>query len=217
MHNPLRSETEVFRAVVIIGVAAAVVVVLALAVSGTAGAIAFFALLGAGLFVLWQRSQGTEPAQHQVANAPAERHRVLVIANQTVGGKALLDEISRRCKGKRCDVLVITPALTNSQLQHWASDTDEATAAARTRLEASVAAIRSIGLDARGEVGDQDPNIALADGLREFGADEVIISTHPPDRSRWLEHGVVTRARAEVPVPVTHVVVDLDAEAATAR
>jgi GABA permease len=217
MHNPLRSETEVFRAVVIIGAGAALVVVLALAVSGTAGAIAFFTLVAVGLFVLWQRSQGTEPSPPQVANAPAEVHRVIVIANQTVGGKALLDEISRRCKGRRSEVLVITPALTNSQLQHWASDTDEATVAARARLETSVAAIRGIGLEARGEVGDQDPNVALADGLREFGADEVIISTHPPDRSRWLEHGVVTKARAEAPVPVTHVVVDLDAEAAPAR
>ena len=75
-----------------------------------------------------------------------------------------------------------------------------------------MAAIRDLGLDARGQVGDHDPNVALADGLREFGADEVIISTHPPDRSRWLEHGVVAKARAEVPLPVTHVVVDLEAE-----
>jgi GABA permease len=217
MHNPLRSETEVFRAVVITGAGAALVVVLALAVGGTAGAIAFFVLVGVGLIALWRRSQGTEPAQHEVAGASPELHRVLVIANQTVGGRALLDEISKRCKGRRSEVLVITPALTSSQLQHWASDTDEATVAARARLEASVSAIRGIGLEARGEVGDQDPNVALADGLREFGADEVIISTHPPDRSRWLEHGVVTKARSEVPVPVTHVVVDLEAEAAPAR
>ena len=114
-------------------------------------------------------------------------------------------------------MLVVTPALTASQLQHWASDTDEATGRGQSPLDASVAAIRGLGLEARGQVGDHDPNVALADGLREFGADEVIISTHPPDRSRWLEHGVVAKARAEVPLPVTHVVVDLDAEAAPAR
>jgi hypothetical protein len=49
--------------------------------------------------------------------------------------------------------------------------------------------------------------------LRAFPADELIISTHPPDRSKWLERGVVERARREVPLPVTHVVVDLEAEA----
>ena len=50
--------------------------------------------------------------------------------------------------------------------------------------------------------------------LAGFPADEVIISTHPPQRSRWLERGVVDRARRDVDLPVTHVVVDLEAEAA---
>ncbi len=216
MHNPLRSETEVFRAVVVVGAGAALVVAASLGVSGTAGAIAFFVLLAAGLAYLWGRSRGSEPTEHQVATSPQTVHRVLVIANQTVGGRALLEEIRKRCDGRRSEVLVVTPALTASGLQHWASDTDEATATARERLDASVAALEGIGLKARGVVGDQDPNVALADGLRELGADEVIISTHPPERSRWLEHGVVAKARAEVPVPVTHVVVDLDAEGAAA-
>jgi hypothetical protein len=35
------------------------------------------------------------------------------------------------------------------------------------------------------------------------------ISTHPPDRSNWLEAGVVERAQAELDLPVTHVIVDL--------
>jgi hypothetical protein len=41
----------------------------------------------------------------------------------------------------------------------------------------------------------------------------VIISTHPPERSRWLEQGVVERAERDVPLPVAHVV-DLEAERA---
>jgi hypothetical protein len=73
----------------------------------------------------------------------------------------------------------------------------------------------SAGLRARGYVGDHhDPNTALEDALREFAADEVLVSTHPPERSRWLEAGVVERARRDIPLPVTHVVVDLKAEAA---
>ena len=56
--------------------------------------------------------------------------------------------------------------------------------------------------------------MAIEDALRTFPADEVIISTHPPDRSRWLERGVVQRARDDVELPVTHVVVDLETEAA---
>jgi hypothetical protein len=71
------------------------------------------------------------------------------------------------------------------------------------------------GLAARGQVGDHhDPNTAIEDALREFPADELVISTHPPERSRWLEGGVVERARTEIPLPLTHVVVDLEAEGA---
>jgi hypothetical protein len=55
---------------------------------------------------------------------------------------------------------------------------------------------------------------AIEDALRVFGADEIIISTHPPGRSNWLERDEVAKARDRFPVPVTHVVVDLQAEQA---
>ena len=57
----------------------------------------------------------------------------------------------------------------------------------------------------------------LIDAVFEHRPDEIIISTHPPERSRWLEHGVVAKAREEIELPVTHVVVDLQAEAALPR
>jgi GABA permease len=84
-------------------------------------------------------------------------------------------------------------------------------------MELSIQAIeKSTGHRARGLIGDSDPNVAIEDALREFPADEIIIATHPPQRSRWLEQGVVSRAREEIDLPVTHVVVDLDAERAQA-
>ncbi len=217
MHNPLRSETEVFRAVVVVGAVVAVLVGITAVAGSTAGAILFFVLLVAGLWFLWRRSQGEERPDAEVASAPHDVHRILVVANQTVSGRALLDEIRKRCAGRAAEVHVICPALTASQLQHWASDTDEAVATARERLNASLRAIRGLGVEASGEVGDQEPNVALEDALRAFAADEVIISTHPRERSRWLEHGVVEKARSTVPLPVTHVVVDLDAEASAVR
>ena len=68
-------------------------------------------------------------------------------------------------------------------------------------------------IEARGEVGDGDPLQAIEDALRTFGADEIVISTHPAGRSNWLERGVVGAARERFDVPVTHVVVDLDGRA----
>ena len=85
-------------------------------------------------------------------------------------------------------------------------------AAAGERLEASLARLREAGIEARGEVGDGEPLQAIEDALRTFGADEIIISTHPEGRSHWLERGVVTRARERFAVPITHVVVDLERE-----
>ena len=61
-------------------------------------------------------------------------------------------------------------------------------------------------------VGDDDPFAAATDALASFGADEVIISTLPPESSRWLERGVVEQLRRDVPLPITHVVVDREAE-----
>ena len=54
---------------------------------------------------------------------------------------------------------------------------------------------------------------AIEDALRTFGPDLIVISTHPLGRSNWLEQGVVTSARERFAVPITHVVVDLEAEA----
>ncbi len=79
-------------------------------------------------------------------------------------------------------------------------------------MDASLAKLRSLGIDARGEIGDAQPLQAIEDALRTFGPDEIIISTHPEGRSHWLEIGVVTGARERFAVPITHVVVDVDAE-----
>ena len=134
-----------------------------------------------------------------------------MVANETVGGATLRDRIRERSEGVRAEVLVVAPAL-NSPIRHWASDEDGARANAESRLVESRERLRAGGVAARGEVGDSEPLQAIEDALRTFGADEIIISTHPEGRSQWLERGVVTAARERFAVPITHVVVDLDAD-----
>ncbi len=98
---------------------------------------------------------------------------------------------------------------------HWlSSNVKGAREAALERLDASVVALRAIGLEASGQLGDADPIQALDDAVRVFAPDEILISTHPPAHSHWLERQVVQRARDRYQVPVTHVVVDLVHEAA---
>jgi hypothetical protein len=214
VHNPLRSEREAFRLVVIIGVALGAVVALALIWSSTVGAILLAIEIAAGIWLIWRGARGTLPRTAEVARKGDDTFRILVVANQTVGGRALLEEIENRCSGRQSEILVVVPALASSPLEHWSSDVDQAIEEAKGRLDQSLRTMAAAGLNARGEVGDHhEPNASIEDALRVFAADELIISTHPPERSRWLEQGVVERARREVPLPVTHVVVDLDAEA----
>ena len=138
-----------------------------------------------------------------------------MVANETVAARALRGEIVSRAS-ENSDILVVCPAL-NSPLRHWASDEDGARAEAERRLAASLSALAAEGVDARGEVGDADPVQAMDDALRTFGADEIVISTHPPGRSNWLEKEVIGRARERYPVPITHVVVDLELESSDPR
>jgi nucleotide-binding universal stress UspA family protein len=139
-----------------------------------------------------------------------------VVANETVVGRALRDEVVSRAREGDAEVLVVSPAL-NSRLRHWTSDEDEARAAAQDRLDESLSALAADEVEARGRVGDDDPIQAIEDSLRVFGADEIVISTHPPGRSNWLERGVVERAGEKFDLPIVHVVVDLEREAETRR
>jgi GABA permease len=212
MHNPLRSEADAFRWVVVIGVGAVAVIALTLLTRPVFGVVLAAALIGFGAGIAYRSSRGSLRGSVEVRRGRDGRHRLLVVANETVGGGALLEEIRNRSRGRETEILVVTPAFPGSRAAHWASDLDEAIELARQRMELSVIEIERHGLRARGEIGDSDPNVAIEDALRMFPADEIVISTHPPERSHWLERGVVERARDEVGLPITHVVVDLAAE-----
>lgn len=205
--NPLRSEAEAFR-FVLLTVGYFALIVAASALSRWLGLAVFLALTA---LVLWRWTRRT-PAAPRERTAVAHRggeneRRILVVANETVGGTELLDVLRQKTDGVQKHVLVVTPAL-NSPLRHWASDEDGARTAAQRRLDASLAQLARDGVDARGEVGDGDPLQAIEDALRTFGADEIVISTHPAGRSHWLERNVVADAKARFDVPITHVIVD---------
>ena len=211
MINPLRSEAEAFR-FLIASIAYFGAIVLATVVGGRWVGLGVFIALSAALVAWWLRARRDERPRKTAArpHAAGER-RILVIANETVGGHTLRSAILERSLDVREEVLVVTPAL-NSPLKTWVSDEDGARAAAQERLDTSLGKLSEAGVEARGEVGDGDPIQAMEDALRTFGADEIIISTHPEGRSNWLERGVVQKARERFAVPITHVVVDLERE-----
>jgi ribosomal protein S18 acetylase RimI-like enzyme len=211
MINPLRSEAEAFR-FLIASIAYFGAIVIATVVGGRWVGLGVFVALTAGVLWWWLRARREERPRQTTPRPHAEgERRILVIANETVAGHTLRRMILEKSLDVREEVLVVTPAL-NSPLKHWVSDEDDARAAAQERLDASLGKLAEAGVQARGEVGDGDPLQAMEDALRTFGADEIIISTHPEGRSNWLERRVVEKARERFAVPITHVVVDLERE-----
>src|SRR3954452_3895869 len=131
-------------------------------------------------------------------------HRILVVANETCPCPVLTDVVAGHARGPGDEVLVVAPAL-NSRLRHWTSDVDGAVAAAGDRVRVAVDALIERGVAARGEVGDADPMIAIEDALVAFPADELIIATHPPGHSNWLERRLIESARQRFDLPLLHV------------
>ena len=209
--NPFRSEAEAYRFVWLTVGYFGLIVAGAL-INRWLGLAVFIVLSAIVLFFYFRRGERQRPIVASTRRRGAEdERRILVVANETVGGETLRNTIRDRSAGFRSQVLVVSPAL-NSPLKHWVSDDDEARRAAQERLDRSLARLREAGIEARGEIGDGEPLQAIEDALRTFGADEIIISTHPEGRSNWLERGVVSGARERFTVPITHVVVDLERE-----
>ena len=139
--------------------------------------------------------------------------RLLVVANETVAGQALIDAVLERARQGPVRVVVICP---QNQPRHGNIVYDDVVrAAAENRLTTTLAQLREAGIEAEGEVMDPDPFSATTDALEKYGADRIIISTHPETRSGWLRRDLVDRVRDEVDVPVEHIVVDFDEDRRT--
>jgi len=211
VRNPFRSEAEAFRFLLFTVGYFALIVIGALIDKWVGFAVFIVLSLIAGYFAFIRGRDERPPRVAPTLTHPEDELRILVVANETVGGRALRDVIEQKSAGRRANVLVVAPTQP-SPLQHLASDEDSARAQARKRVDSSLAKLREAGIPARGEIGEADPLQAIEDALRTFGPDEIVISTHPEGRSHWLERGVVSGARARFAVPITHVVVDLEAE-----
>src|SRR5262247_3066540 len=137
--------------------------------------------------------------------------RILVVANETVAGKPLIDAVRRHAEGEDgVHVHVICPQ--NEPRHGYVIYDTTVREAAENRLKLTLAQLADAGIEADGEVMDPDPYSAVMDALGEQEYDEIIISTHPETRSGWLRQGLVDRVQRAARRPVEHVVVDLDAE-----
>jgi hypothetical protein len=137
---------------------------------------------------------------------------ILVLANETIGGKNLLDTVLKRRDDTGGDVRfhVVVPL---TRPRHGNVIYDEAVRqGAQVRVDLALAFMRENGIEGTGEVGDSDPYNAAMDAIAEHHVDEIIVSTLPASASGWMRRDLPERLHEGAGLPVEHVVVDLAAE-----
>ena len=140
------------------------------------------------------------------------RH-VLVVANETVAGQSLIEALERRAKEGPLRVTVVCPVSQPSEGYVVYEDTRRA--AAGRRLERTLETLREEDIPASGLVVETNPVDAVRDALAtlEPPPTEIVVSTHPLQKSGWLRRNVVDQiGRVATDIPVEHVVVDVRAE-----
>ena len=149
-----------------------------------------------------RKAAGDLPVEHVVVDVAAEgaEANVLVVANETIVGKPLLDRIRERAARSPATFLLICPQNDPSE-----SPSPEA----ERRLRHALADLRSAGIDAHGQIAHPDPFTATLQAVRDERIDEIIISTFPGQQtSSWMRGDLVERVRKETGLPVEHVVTE---------
>jgi len=150
-----------------------------------------------------RESAGNVPVEHVVVDVTKETgaKNILVLANETVVGKALLNRIRERAARGNASFLIISPQSDPTQAEH---------PEAERRLKRALAELRGEGIDAHGQVAHPDPFSAAMDAVGEERVDEIIVSTYAPSRSPWLRKNLVQRLHNETGLPVEHIVFQPD-------
>jgi hypothetical protein len=141
------------------------------------------------------------------------RH-ILVVANETVAGQGLIDAVKQKAAGQDVELVTVL-APVNAPSAGYVVYEDTRRAAAGRRLDRTLAALREAGIPAHGLVVESDPADAVRDafGMLDPKPTDVILSTHPVEKSGWMRKNVVDRVRkAAGDVPVEHVVVEIGDE-----
>src|SRR3954465_9778315 len=117
--------------------------------------------------------------------------RILVVANETIGGQALIEKVLERAGSGDSEVIICVP---RTQPRHGNVIYDDAVYdAAQVRIDLARQFLRERGLNAVGDVGDPDPYTAAMDAVAEWRPDEIIISTYPATSSGWMRRDLIER------------------------
>jgi hypothetical protein len=145
-----------------------------------------------------RRVAGERPVEHLVVDTAARAGaNVLVVANETVVGEALLDRIRARAEEGAASFLIVCPQSDPTRADH---------PEAERRLRAALSKLRAEGIEVHGQIAHPDPFTAAMQAVHDERTDEIVVSTFPGERSGWLRRDLVGRLRSESGLPVEHVV-----------
>jgi hypothetical protein len=131
--------------------------------------------------------------------------RYLIVANQTLDSKELLDWLEQLVAEGPCELHVVVPATPGREQLVWTEG--GARAIARRRLTTALTTFRQLPALVGGEVGDANPVLAVHDALRQGHApDGIIVVTLPTSLSRWLRHDLPRRIERSTGLPVRAIV-----------
>jgi hypothetical protein len=123
--------------------------------------------------------------------------KLLVVTPEPVDANLLRSTLGDEVEG--AEVLVISPATNQSKVAFWVSDSDKAIAEAEAAQEETVERLEEEGIDAAGDTGESEPDVAIQDALATFPADRILVLTHPdPD---YREDNALEERFG---IPVTH-------------
>ena len=126
--------------------------------------------------------------------------KLLVVTPEPVDAKLLRETLGEEVRG--AEVLVISPATNQSKVAFWVSDSDEAIAEAEAAQEETVERLEEEGVDAAGDTGESEPDVAIQDALATFPADRIVVFSHPD--LDYREDQGLEDAQDRFGVPITH-------------
>jgi hypothetical protein len=104
------------------------------------------------------------------------------------------DSAAGKLDGQTGEVVVVVPAEAG-KVEALTGAVDDRRAEAERTAQAWESALARAGLRVRGEVGADDPVLAIEDALRTFGADEIVVVGGDPE--------LLAKARERFAMPVS--------------
>jgi hypothetical protein len=113
--------------------------------------------------------------------------RLLVLTSEPVTATQLREAVPDGVDPGNAEVIVVAPALHEDAIHFWMSDADDAISKADRVRRETVQRLDREGVSASGDTGESDPEQAIEDALQRFGADRIVMFTHPESDRRYKE------------------------------